>query len=77
MKITNILQPPRVNFSNFLYSQHQVYQFETQEGNFKTQDGILLDYIFLKAPKSKATIIYNHSYGSGKFEGSYLLNLCL
>lgn len=74
-KLKSLLQPPRRNYECFLSSQPEYKKFVQNEGSFDSDD-LTLNYVFLSHPKSIATIIYNHSYGSCKYEGSYLLSIC-
>ena len=81
-KLEYVIKPTRVNYIN-LYNSQRDYLSKFVEHTFqmKSYDGITLDCIYLQNKegsqnRSIATIIYNHSHGSCKYEGSTLIKHC-
>lgn len=79
-KLERIIKPPRTNFSNILYRKKNILQFfEKIDFQLIAFDRTIIKGIFFKhisKEKIKSTLIYNHSYGSCKYEGIYTLKHC-
>lgn len=82
-KIEKIISPPRTNFSNLQINlKNTLSNFIKSQRTLKTPDDKTFTIINYKNKNSLTknpfpTIIYNHSYGSNKNEGLYILNDCL
>lgn len=59
-----------------MYNQETLEHFEMISGFAKGAENIQLSYTYFKLPKSRATLVYTHSYGSCKYEGTFLLPYC-
>ena len=84
-KITKILSPPRTNFSNMAMKNNisnTLKTFIKSSRKIKSHDNSNFSLINYKNKNSLTnsktfpTIIYNHSYGSNKHEGLYILKFC-
>ena len=79
-KLERVIKPPRTNFVNLLYRKKNILQFfEKIDFELIAFDRTIIKGIFFKhisKERIKSTLIYNHSYGSCKYEGVYLLKHC-
>lgn len=81
-KLEQIIKPTRVNYIN-LYNAQKDHQNKFTEHHFQLRsfDGTTIECLYLENKENEnnygvGTIVYNHSHGSCKFEGSGLIKHC-